>query len=263
MDTRTCTHCRSVNIGSAIACITCGVPLDRAVLASSSLPAAPPIATTVAVADAPSMPPAPSHLRADMAWTSGAATTPAPSTARPTPAVVGAIVVGLVALLAAGLFMLHRGDGLPDSIAGLQRLETAEAETFEQTLSATEFSGITFRGAMYGTNGQPQLIVELFEGVPDYVMDGPLDDFFGGAAGGFANGSGGSVDLSSRMSETRDGVQYVCASFQGGIAPIPGAPSGGALCVWSGEDLGLIVSIRSADPRAALDDAQLTHEAVH
>lgn len=270
MTLQTCPRCGAHNSASAVACLTCGSPFGGP--SSTAAPATAPglvVSSSVATAPPPGstgLPPAPPR-RADMAfdrpWTgSPAGYTPAqaPRPARTAPLLSG-IVAAVVALAVGGWFMLRADGGLPGSIAGMPRLDTAEAQAFEEQAEATEFAGITFRGAMYGSAGTPELIVELIEGVPQDAQLGSLDEMFDGMADGFASGSGGAVTLTAKASQTIAGVDYICAPFHA-TDPTVGELAG-AVCLWRGDGYGLIATLRNADARAAIDDARLAYEAVH
>jgi hypothetical protein len=198
----------------------------------------------------------------DRAWTSApsgfpTATPPAPRTAP----LLGAVVAGLVALAIGGWFTLGGSEGLPGSIGGLPRMQTAEARAFEEQAEATEVAGISFRGAMYGDGATPELIVELIDGVPAEAELGSLDDMFDSMAAGFASGSGGTVQLTAKASQTMAGVSYVCAPFHASDPTV--GDLAGSVCLWQGDGYGLIATLRSADAHAAIADAQLVYDAVH
>lgn len=269
MTLQTCPRCGAHNAASAVACLTCGSPFGGSSHATSR-PVPSGLTTAPAVATAPppaatGLPPAPPR-RADMAfdrpWTSSSPglTTPTPRPARTGPLLSG-IVVAVVALAIGGWFALRDGGGLPGSIGGMERLDTAEAQAFEEQAAANEFAGITFRGAMYGSAGAPELIVELIDGVPDGAQLGSLDEMFDSMGEGFASGSGGSVTLTAKASQTIAGVEYMCAPFHA-ADPTAGELSG-SVCLWHGDGYGLIATLRSDDAQAAIADAQLVYDAVH
>jgi hypothetical protein len=268
MTLQACPRCGADNGSSATACLTCG----GALVAGHPAVTADPPAAMSAVGVAPPPPPATAGLppapprRADMAmdraWSSAGTvpTAQAPNAPSRRGAVVGGIVAAVVALAVGGWFALRDGGGLPDAIGGVPRLDTPEARAFEEQIRSTEFAGITFRGAMYGTAGDPELIVELIDGVPPDAPGG-LDAMFDGMAGGFANGSGGAVRLAEQASETHGGVAYRCAPFQASDAAAGRLT--GAVCLWQGEGYGLVATLRSDDARGAIADAQQVYEAVH
>jgi hypothetical protein len=270
MALQTCPRCGAHNSASAVACLTCGSPFGGSSSATTS-PSAPGPSVSSAVATAPppaatGLPPAPPR-RADMAfdrpWTSsspGLTTGAAPQPSRTAPLLAG-IVAAVVALAVGGWFMLRGGGGLPGSIAGMERLDTAEAQAFEEQAAATDFAGISFRGAMYGSAGTPELIVELIDGVPEGAPMGSLDEMFDSMGDGFASGSGGSVSLTAKARQTIAGVDYICAPFHASD-PTAGQIAG-SVCLWHGDGYGLIATLRSDDAQAAIADAKLTYDAVH
>jgi hypothetical protein len=253
-----------------VACLTCGGPFGGS-SGAARVPAPSGLTTTPAVATAPppaatGLPPAPprrADLPFDRPWTSsspGFTTTPTPQPARTAPLLAG-IVAAVVALAVGGWFMLRGQGGLPGSIAGMARLDSAEAQAFEEQTAATEFAGITFRGAMYGSAGSPELIVELIDGVPEGAPVGSLDEMFDSMGDGFASGSGGSVTLTAKAEQTIAGVDYICAPFRA-ADPTTGQIAG-SVCLWHGDGYGLVATLRTDDARAAIADAQLVYDAVH
>jgi hypothetical protein len=198
----------------------------------------------------------------DRPWTSSSpgAAFPAPRPARTAPLLSG-IVAAVVALAVGGWFMLRGPGGLPGSIGGMDRLDSAEARAFEEQSADQEFMGVTFRGAMYGSAGAPQLIVELIEGVPDDAPLGSLDAMFDSMGEGFASGSGGAVTLTAKAKQTIAGVEYICAPFH--AADPTSGQIGGSVCLWHGDGYGLIATLRSGDAQTAIADAQLVYDAVH
>ncbi len=178
-----------------------------------------------------------------------------------TPLLVGGVVCAALLVIAAVTLVLHRGDGFPEAIGGLPRLHSAVATQFESTLASTQIGGVHMRGAMYGNGVLPQLIVERFDGVPDTYLQGSASDFFDQAARGFETTSGTTVDTADMVSQTIDAVVYQCAS----VHPSTTSTSSfnGALCMWKGADLGLLVTIRTNDPAAAIADVRSTYTALH
>jgi hypothetical protein len=270
MTLQTCPRCGAHNAASAVACLTCGGAFGGSSAATGPSPA-PGLTVSPSVATAPppvatGLPPAPPR-RADMAfdrpWTSsspGLSATPAPQPSRTSPLLAG-IVAAVVALAVGGWFMLRSDGGLPGSIAGMGRLDSAEAKAFEEQAAATEFAGITFRGAMYGTAGTPELIVELIDGVPDGAPVGSLDEMFDSMGDGFASGSGGSVTLTAKAKQTIAGVDYICAPFHA-ADPTTGSIAG-SVCLWHGDGYGLVATLRTDDASTAIADAQLVYDAAH
>lgn len=178
-----------------------------------------------------------------------------------TPLIVAAVVGAAFLLIGAVTFVLHRGDGFPGSIGGLPRMSTAVAKNFESTVSSTRIGGVRMRGAMYGSGALPQLIVERFDGLPDAYLQGSAGEFFDQAARGFEATSGTTVDTAGMVSQTIDSVAYQCAAVH--PSTTSSSSFNGALCMWKGADLGLLVTLRTSDPTAAIGDAASTYTALH
>jgi hypothetical protein len=185
------------------------------------------------------------------------------SSASPRRATTILSIVVVVALLGAGAlwFVAGRGGGLPGSIQSLERLDTAPAKAFESYVDSIQIAGADYRGAMYGSGGQPALIVVQIQGLPAYVRDAPIDTFFDQAASGFTAGASVSIDTAARVIENRSDVQYMCAPTQGSMGL--GLPSGGSVCLWNGTDVGLVFTFRTSEPTAAIDDAEFAYQAFH
>ena len=178
---------------------------------------------------------------------------------------VPVVIVGLavLAMIAAAVFLLpRRGDGWPGSIDGLQRLDTASAQDFERSLADAKFAGIKIEGAMYGTGETPRLLVERFVGDTQGLASVPLDSLMAGAAGGLSGSGAGTVDQGAVVRDTRSGVGYQCMPIRfTGPAAVLG--DSGSLCAWSGEDVGLVVTLRASDPGLAVEDAVAVYSALH
>jgi hypothetical protein len=158
--------------------------------------------------------------------------------------------------------VLRRGDPeLPDRIAGLPRLETDQARSFEDLLSGFTEGGISLRGAMYGSGDQPELILERFVGTDDPFQGIPIETVLGQAGSAFGEGlgSGGEIDVETALSQTREGVDYACAPYRGSA---PGAGQASIICVFSGDVSGLVVDLRTTYVTNGMDDAQAAYRAV-
>jgi hypothetical protein len=177
-----------------------------------------------------------------------------------TPLIVAGAVCAALLFVGAVTFVLHRGDGFPDSIGGLPRLHSAVAKDYESSISRTQINGVRMQGAMYGVGDLPQLIVERFDGVPDAYLQGSSSDFFDQAARGFEATSGATVDTANTVSQTIDSVAYECAAVH--PSTTSGTSINGALCMWKGADLGLLVTLRTSDPATAIADARSTYMAL-
>jgi hypothetical protein len=171
--------------------------------------------------------------------------------------VLALVVTGAVAMALTG----GSGGALPDAIDGVPRMHTPEAEAFERTLNGMTIADMSFSGAMYGDGVSPDLVVELISGVPDEARAAPMDTFFSGAATGIASTSGGTIRVEEAV-EARDGdVEYRCAPLElpAGTAGLTGS---GVLCMWRGRDIGILITLRTGDASAAVEDARLAYAAV-
>jgi len=165
------------------------------------------------------------------------------------------------ALLVAFLLTRDGDDGLPDRIAGLPRLRTAQAKDFEDVLSGFRVGGISLRGGMYGTGERPELILERFVGSDDPFQGIPIETVLGQAGSAFGQGFaiGGEIDFEATVSRTGDGVEYACAPYQGTAAA---AGDASIICIFSGRTSGILVDLRTSDTASALGDAQAAYRAV-
>lgn len=173
------------------------------------------------------------------------------------------IAAGFAALLLAVLttLVLRRGDGFPESIAGLPRIHSGQVRAVEEALADTEVAGVTFQIAMYGNADIPALIVERFEGVPDAYLNETSEQIFDDSVRGFEATSYTTADTEGKVTRTIGAVSYTCASIRPESASQP-TPSG-SLCVWKGTDLGVVVTVRTTDPTAAIDDVYSAYESLH
>jgi hypothetical protein len=174
------------------------------------------------------------------------------------------IVVALVltnTILVAFLLTRPEDPGIPDRIAGLPRLRTAQAKDFEDLLSGFRAGGISLRGGMYGTGDRPELILERFVGSDDPFQGIPIETVLGQAGLAFGQGlaSGGEIDMEGTMSRTRDGVEYACAPYHGTALA---AGDASIICIFAGRTSGILVDLRTSDTTSALGDAEAAYRAV-
>jgi hypothetical protein len=185
---------------------------------------------------------------------------PFPTRRRRWPWIVATLVLANALVVA---FLLTRpGDpGVPDRIAGLPRLRTAQAKDFEDLLSGFRAGGISLRGGMYGTGERPELILERFVGSDDPFQGIPIETVLGQAGWAFGRSvaNGGEIDTEATMSRTRDGVRYACTPYQG-TAPVAGDAS--IICIFAGRTSGILVDLRTSDTASALGDAEAAYRAV-
>ena len=115
---------------------------------------------------------------------------------------------------------------------------------------------------MYGTGETPQLMVERFVGDTQGLTSVPLDPLMAGAASGMSGSGAGTVDQGAVVRDTRDGVGYQCVPIRF-TGPAAALGDGGSMCAWSGEDVGLVFSLRASDPSLAVEDAVAVYSALH
>ncbi|HLB61176.1 MAG TPA: hypothetical protein VJN50_00300 [Actinomycetota bacterium] len=150
--------------------------------------------------------------------------------------------VGLVvALIAGGVtwFLLNRGLGFPDEIAGHPMNDSDIAQAVvESTEAGASSVGVDFKVAAYGTDAEPAFMVMVVEDAfPAF------DTFFQGAATGA--GQGAAIDSADIVHQDRGSTSYACV-------PIGSAPPMSTLCGWSDEETtGLVISFVRQDLTAS------------
>jgi len=172
------------------------------------------------------------------------------------------VVAALVALNAVVVALVvngRGGTGMPAEIAGVQRLDTDAARSFEDLVSAIHAGGLSLRGAMYGSGGRPELILERIVGTDEPFQGLPVETVLG-QAGGFGIGTGGQLDEEATVSASRDGTDYACAPVRG--TGIPDTDGTGVLCVFSGRAAGVLFDLRTSVPTDAIDDAEAARDAI-
>lgn len=256
MNTRACPQCKSANLASAVLCVTCGARLAGPPPAPAPPTVATPEPPTAGPPPMPAMPPGATVQY----WGQQGSAVPPPrrrSVLVPVLALVAAVVI------AAGVAStLHDGGSLPGEIDGLERMHTADAATFEDTMAAQKYGDIGMEGGMYGEGSRTVLVVGLVSNIPSSELQAPLDFVFDQGAQGFASSSGGTVDSSGAVSVTVAGVQYRCASFEL-PGPVSGGGGHGSLCMWQADDLGFLITFRTSDPSAAFGDIRTVYDAIH
>jgi hypothetical protein len=145
------------------------------------------------------------------------------------------------------------GDGLPESLDGLARIHSSEANAFEESLGEFAMAGITISGAMYGgTDEQPVLLVERIEAPDGEVGFIPLQSTFDGAVFGFENSGAGDVDEDASVEGKRSGFEIICARME--VVANPSMPEGeSTMCGWKGQVIGVVFDFRDSDTTVALD----------
>ena len=255
MNTRACPLCKSANLASAVLCVTCGARLTGPPPAPAPPAAATPLPPTATGPPVPAMP-----LGAAVQDWGEPSAIPTP---RRRSVLVSVLALIAGAVIAVGVVSTLHGDGsLPGEIDGLERLHTADASTFEDTMAAQKYGDIGMEGGMYGEGSRTVLVVGLVSNLSQAELQAPLEFVFDQGAQGFAGTSGGTIDSSGAMSVTVAGVQYRCASFEL-PGPVSGAGGHGSLCMWEAEDLGFLITFRTSDPSAAFGDVRTVYDAIH
>jgi hypothetical protein len=188
-----------------------------------------------------------------------ARSSPAPRRRR-WPWIVAALVLANTFVVA--YFLIRpRDPGVPDQIAGLPRLRTAQAKDFEDLLAGFRTGGISLRGGMYGTGDRPELILERFVGSDDPFQGIPIETVLGQAGSAFGQGvaSGGEIDTEATMSRTHGGAEYACAPYRG-TAPPPDDAS--VICIFAGRTSGILFDLRTSDTASALGDVEAAYRAL-
>lgn len=258
MNTRACPQCKSANLASAVMCVTCGARLAGPPPAPAPPTAATPLPPMVTGTGppVPAMPPG-----ATVQYWSEPGTASPPQRRRSVLVPVLALIA--VVVIAVGVVStLHRGGALPGEIDGLERLNTADATTFEDLMAAQRYGDIGMEGGMYGDGSRTVLVVGLVSNIPPNELQAPLALVFDQGAQGFATSSGGTIDSSGAVSVTVAGVQYRCASFEL-PGPVSGGGGHGSLCMWQADDVGFLITFRTSDPSAAFGDLRTVYDAIH
>jgi hypothetical protein len=162
-------------------------------------------------------------------------------------------MVGLVAAAAGYLgvqMILGGGPELPDSIAGVERVENSVAEDFEKDMiEEGERIGIDVAAGVYGKPTSPDFVVLLVDAAAIETTDQLFDNLMDGFA------QAGATVGSDRASGERAGVEFRCAEAN---APVVSA----AACMWREDDnVGIVLDV-DGDVRSAKRLLWETHDAV-
>ncbi len=173
-------------------------------------------------------------------------------------AVSAVVLVALVALAV----LKFKGTDFPDSLAGQPRQTSDAAKQFEATVASTKIQGVSFEAATYGAGSEPQEVLLLFHGLPSSVQQMSGAEFFAGVgasvANGFASAGGGqSIDFAAAAHTSDGGVDHECAPITGSSG------TGGVLCLFKGDSVGLLLLRNYADPEAALSVSEEAARAVN
>jgi hypothetical protein len=162
-------------------------------------------------------------------------------------AAIAAVAVGLMFLV-----MSHPKIRIPEQIGGVQRLETDEAQQFEQFVEGMAGAdGIEAQAAVYAD--EVGFTMFLIAGEDDSPMSAEM------ALRAFSTGveaadSQTTVRLTRLRNEPRQGVPYACAPMQG--------PLGGGLCAWKDPDTVGFVFAPQQSVRRVRDLTHQSYDAV-
>jgi hypothetical protein len=140
--------------------------------------------------------------------------------------IVAAVAAALLGFFVWHTLFHHDGLSLPDSVAGMERIESpAMAPAVDQLRAQAKSLGVTGDAAIYGTGDTPAFLVLVLEGVPGSGQS--PDAIFQGFATGFASSGSASLD---HVRQGGDGTYTTyCARMRGSIP--------GGLCMWSDQQL--------------------------
>ena len=182
--------------------------------------------------------------------------TPVKAPRQPTPprryAALGVAVValvGLVALALADVSHAPRSITQPSSVGGLTQLNEPQLDSAMQTLQrAVLTSGASnVVDGVYGTNGRPQLVLIVVQGVTGANSGGQsgLQSFFNGLVTG-AGASGWHVDRPHATLTSVNGTSFECSPVS---APtLPGAAL--STCAWTDSNVAGVVFDVTGQPMA-------------
>jgi hypothetical protein len=174
------------------------------------------------------------------------------------------IATVILALGVIGYLSSSGGGELPDRLGGIQGGSTDFTSRLEAALKGT--GGFSWDAAVYADKEQIRYRVLVSDGAPSGPLDAqrlvaaiPGDALYiieGGAA----------LDLSRAISETRDGVLYVCAPGAWGDQfereTYPEEVTGMTACVFKGRFLGMVGTSHREDVAGLMDIAQELYQAV-
>jgi hypothetical protein len=250
MSLRVCSSCGAVNEADAEECARCGTPLPQAPATVATAVPPPPIPVLDPHAGPLDPPPSDPLL--------GEAPPPGPSRRRWWIPAAAAVLVVLVVI---ALLVTRGGDegGLPDQVAGLGRLHTAEVQALENGMGQIKIGDIEIETAAYGSGEEVKLFVVRYRNLPSA---GPISSLIRGAGGGII-GTGGSVDFTKEAIATPDGIEVHCIPFTGRLLPTDPSESTGFACAWyEGQDAALLMDVGATDPDSAIADATTVHDAL-
>ena len=198
----------------------------------------------------PAAPPAPFRGRPGFNEPGIPSSAPASTGRRFSSKVIAAILAALVAAASAAFFggWFRQDHSLPDSIAGLPRIVTADAKQLEgQIRQLGDSFDLHIEAAMYGTSDVPEYIVMLVDESAIETTDSLFDSFVSGVAS-----SGAVVNTAGTISGDKNGVDYRCL-------PIQGSGMSAGACMWRAEaTVGIVFQLN-----ASVQDTRTTLWAVY
>lgn len=209
---RACAACGAANRTDIDTCWQCFAPLGTAMPPAPGMPpsgAPPPFGT-----------PAPAPAAAK----SGGASTAARIVVGLLAAFLG--YIGVQQLLGGG------GVGIPDTVAGAERLHDGMAAQFEDQMAAEVSTyGVDAEAGAFGNAGVPEFLLVVVNGSTPETTDEMFDAFVSGMSQ-----SGASVDTARRTGEL-DGASYRCVGAQAGGTGI-------GVCMWRADDhVGIVLDL--------------------
>lgn len=230
---RACASCGAQNAPEARFCWQCyarfggaGVPAAAAAVpAAVGTPGGAPHAAAGGAVGAPAAPPLPPWQSTSRYASQSSLPEPIPESRWPVRRIVNILMLVAVAIGGVVAWRTFTGSPFPSSIRGFERLDTKEAELFEDTVKETgERLGVKMRGALYGRGGEVSFMALLSERT-DSVMG--LDAAF------LEPLPVDPVLASGAQQFERDGASYQCF----GIA----AELSGSGCLWlEAEQVGFV-----------------------
>jgi hypothetical protein len=142
--------------------------------------------------------------------------------------IVAAIAAAVLGFFAWHTLLHHDGLQLPDSVAGMQKIDApALAPAVDQLRAQAKSLGVTGDAAIYGTAEVPAFMVLVVQGVA--AGEQSPDAIFQGFATGFSSSGAASVDV-GHVRQGGDGTYTTyCARTRGAIP--------GGVCMWSDSKL--------------------------
>jgi hypothetical protein len=125
-----------------------------------------------------------------------------------------AAVIGIAVAVAVVAFLSTRGagDGLPDRLGTVARIDSGPTAQLLDAFSDMEFGGVSFRMAAYGDPANPRYIAMLLSGdLPNTGAQSLLEGLPTGVVGDGAS----SIDFSKAVTANDGDTDYVCAPASG------------------------------------------------